>query len=61
MGVLSLLVMHLALVLGRLAEEPGLRDLGQILFDHFCKDMDHNLREMGVGDLAVPKADATHG
>jgi cytochrome b pre-mRNA-processing protein 3 len=21
----------------------------------FCRDMDHNLREMGVGDLSVPK------
>ena len=25
------------------------------LFDAFCRDMDDNLREMGVGDLAVPK------
>ena len=54
-GRFELLVMHLALVIGRLGEEPGLRNLGQFLFDHFCKDMDHNLREMGVGDLAVPK------
>jgi cytochrome b pre-mRNA-processing protein 3 len=29
--------------------------LSQALFDHFCSDMDDNLREMGVGDLAVPK------
>jgi cytochrome b pre-mRNA-processing protein 3 len=54
-GRFELLVMHLALVLNRLAEEPEIRDLGQSLFDHFCKDMDHNLRELGVGDLAVPK------
>jgi cytochrome b pre-mRNA-processing protein 3 len=27
----------------------------QTLFDHFCSDMDDNLREMGVGDQAVPK------
>ncbi len=33
----------------------GLRELGQALFDRFCQDMDHNLREMGVGDLSVPK------
>jgi cytochrome b pre-mRNA-processing protein 3 len=38
-----------------LAEEPQLRELGQALFDHFCTDMDHNLREMGIGDLSVPK------
>ncbi|HEY6023472.1 MAG TPA: ubiquinol-cytochrome C chaperone family protein [Pseudolabrys sp.] len=53
-GRFDLLVLHLALVLGRL-EEAGLKELGQALFDHFCGDMDHNLREMGVGDLAVPK------
>ena len=29
--------------------------LGQEVFDAFCDDMDANLREMGVGDLAVPK------
>jgi len=29
--------------------------LGQELFDRFCRDLDANLREMGVGDLAVPK------
>ena len=39
----------------RLADEPQLRELGQALFDHFCADMDRNLREMGVGDLSVPK------
>ena len=33
---------------------PG-RSLGQRLFDTFCRDLDDNLREMGVGDLAVPK------
>src|SRR3977135_4258385 len=27
----------------------------QALFDRFCSDMDHNLRELGTGDLAVPK------
>lgn len=29
--------------------------MGQVLFDRFCQDMDHNLREMGIGDLSVPK------
>ena len=54
-GRFDLLVMHLVLVLDRLADEPQLRELGQALFDHFCTDMDRNLREMGVGDLSVPK------
>jgi cytochrome b pre-mRNA-processing protein 3 len=54
-GRFELIVLHLALLLDRLAEEPGMRGLGQGVFDLFCQDMDHNLREMGVGDLAVPK------
>ena len=54
-GRFDLLVLHLATVLDRFADEPQLRELGQTLFDHFCTDMDHNLREMGVGDLSVPK------
>ena len=32
-----------------------MQSLGQGIFDRFCRDMDHNLREMGVGDLKVPK------
>jgi cytochrome b pre-mRNA-processing protein 3 len=54
-GRFELVVLHLALVLERLAADPTSRELGQGLFDRFCRDMDHNLREMGVGDLAVPK------
>jgi cytochrome b pre-mRNA-processing protein 3 len=54
-GRFDLIVLHLALVLDRLAQEPSLRGLGQGLFDRFCQDMDHNLREMGIGDLKVPK------
>jgi cytochrome b pre-mRNA-processing protein 3 len=54
-GRFELIVLHLMLLLDRLAEEPGLRSLGQGVFDLFCQDMDNNLREMGVGDLAVPK------
>jgi cytochrome b pre-mRNA-processing protein 3 len=53
-GRFDLLVLHLGLVLNRL-EESGLRELGQALFDRFCRDMDHNLREMGVGDMSVPR------
>jgi len=54
-GRFELIVLHLALLLDRLAEEPELRGLGQGVFDLFCQDMDNNLREMSVGDLAVPK------
>src|SRR5262249_44088820 len=54
-GRFELFVLPLAMVLDRLGDEPQLRELGQALFDHFCTDMDRNLREMGVGDLSVPK------
>ena len=54
-GRFDLIVLHLALVLDRLAQDPALRSLGQGVFDQFCQDMDHNLREMGIGDLKVPK------
>jgi cytochrome b pre-mRNA-processing protein 3 len=55
-GRFDLIVLHLVLLLHRLSgrAEAG-RDLGQELFDVFCRDLDANLREMGVGDLAVPK------
>jgi cytochrome b pre-mRNA-processing protein 3 len=54
-GRFDLIVLHLAIVLRRLAGEASSRALGQAVFDRFCRDMDHNLREMGVGDLKVPK------
>ena len=31
------------------------KSLGQLLFDAFCRDLDANLREMGVGDMGVPR------
>ena len=54
-GRFELIVLHMVLLLERLNGTPALRSLGQSVFDRFCQDMDHNLREMGVGDLAVPK------
>ena len=55
-GRFDMIVLHVCLVFRRLSgggEE--LRRLAQDVFDMFCADMDANLREMGVGDLAVPK------
>jgi cytochrome b pre-mRNA-processing protein 3 len=65
-GRFDLIVLHLVLLLRRLNGEGDAgpernrrrsadRGLGQKLFDAFCQDLDDNLREMGVGDLAVPK------
>jgi cytochrome b pre-mRNA-processing protein 3 len=53
---LDMIVLHLALVLRRLAQAAGdAPAIGQQVFDRFCQDIDDNFREMGVGDLAVPK------
>lgn len=54
-GRFDLLLMHMWLVLHRLKTAAGGTELSQALFDHFCIDLDDNLREMGVGDLTVPK------
>jgi cytochrome b pre-mRNA-processing protein 3 len=55
-GRFDMVSLHLALVLRRLqAEGVRCRDFSQGLFDLFFKDMDRTLREMGVGDISVPK------
>ena len=54
-GRFDLLLMHLWLVLRQLKSVAASKDLSQALFDHFCNDMDDNLRELGVSDLKVPK------
>jgi cytochrome b pre-mRNA-processing protein 3 len=55
-GRFELIVLHLLLLLRRLDQEGDrAKRLGQQVFDRFCQDMDQNLREMGVGDLKVPK------
>jgi cytochrome b pre-mRNA-processing protein 3 len=54
-GRLEMLMLHIVLVLRHLEDGTAEnRQLGQALFDHFCNDMDAHLREMGIGDLAVP-------
>lgn len=54
-GRFDMLVLHLWLVLRRLRDVAEGAGPSQALFDRFCSDMDANLREMGVGDLTVPK------
>lgn len=54
-GRFDLIVLHLVLLLDRMGQDDRLRPLGQGVFDRFCQDMDDNLREMGIGDLAVPR------
>jgi cytochrome b pre-mRNA-processing protein 3 len=55
-GRFDMIVVHLALVIRRLRSEAEEgRTVGQAVFDAFCADMDHNLREMGFSDMAVPR------
>jgi cytochrome b pre-mRNA-processing protein 3 len=54
-GRLEMILLHIVLLLRRLEPEPAAGPLGQAIFDLFCQDMDANLREMGIGDLAVPR------
>src|SRR5271156_572200 len=60
-GRFDLVLLHLWMVLRHLRTLPGGTELSQALFDHFCADMDANLREMAVGDLTVPKRMRTIG
>lgn len=54
-GRFDMVLLHLWMVLRLLRSVPGGEGASQALFDRFCGDMDDNLREMGVGDLTVPK------
>ena len=55
-GRLEMILIHAFLVIRRSRTgTDSMRRLGQGVFDRFCDDMDAILREMGVGDLAVPK------
>jgi len=59
-GRFDMIVLHLALVCRRLgraqrSDQAAARVVSQAVFDMFCRDMDHNLRELGVSDLGVPK------
>jgi cytochrome b pre-mRNA-processing protein 3 len=55
LGRFDMVLLHAVLVLRRLrAGEARDRALAQQLFDAFCRDMDHNLREMGISDQGVP-------
>jgi cytochrome b pre-mRNA-processing protein 3 len=54
LGRFDMVVLHAVLVVRRL-RGAGMQALGQGVFDAFCRDMDDNLREMGVSDVGVPR------
>ncbi|MGU3576363.1 ubiquinol-cytochrome C chaperone family protein [Brucellaceae bacterium C25G] len=59
LGRYEMLSLHMFLTLHRLkqggADNKILMALGQDLADEFFKDIDHSLREFGIGDQSVPK------
>jgi cytochrome b pre-mRNA-processing protein 3 len=56
LGRFEMLSLHMFLFQHRMHEEIGpSRDIAQILIDDFFTDVDHSLRELGIGDLGVPK------
>jgi len=55
-GRFDMIAMHTFLVMRRLKQgDDDAHRFSQLLFDCMFKDMDMNLREMGVGDLKVGK------
>jgi cytochrome b pre-mRNA-processing protein 3 len=55
-GRFDLIVLHVHLLFRRLTGQSAeMQAVGQGVFDRFVTDMDDSLREMGTGDLAVPK------
>ena len=56
-GRFEIYSLHVMLLLDRLRGDtgagPGVGEVSQALFDTYLKDLDHALRELGVGDLSV--------
>jgi cytochrome b pre-mRNA-processing protein 3 len=56
LGRFEMLSLHMFLFLHRCRrDEAALRDLAQQLTDDFFTEVDHSLRELGIGDMGVPK------
>ena len=56
LGRFEMLSLHMFLFLHRMREETGVAHaLAQDLTDDFFTDVDHSLRELGIGDMGVPK------
>lgn len=54
-GRFEMVVLHTVLVVDRLQTDAEAAEIAQEVFDVYCTDMDRSLREMGVGDMGVPK------
>lgn len=54
-GRFDLLLLHIFLILHPIMEQENYAEISQALFDITFKDMDQTLREVGVGDVGIPK------
>ncbi len=55
-GRLEMLLLHVFLIWNRIEDQAGHdRRLGQFLFDSTFRNLDISLRNMGIGDLSVPR------
>lgn len=56
LGRFEMLSLHMFLFQHRIYGEEGpSRDVAQVLIDEFFMDVEHSLRELGIGDMGVPK------
>jgi cytochrome b pre-mRNA-processing protein 3 len=56
LGRFEMLSLHMFLFQHRMHAEAGASwDIAQILIDDFFEDVDHSLRELGIGDMGIPK------
>ncbi len=56
LGRYEMVSLHMFLVQHRLRGETGAAgDVAQALIDEFFLEVDHSLRELGIGDVGVPK------
>lgn len=54
-GRFDLLLLHIFIILHHIMDHDDYEPISQALFDVMFKDMDQTLREMGIGDVGVPK------
>ncbi|MFU0503714.1 ubiquinol-cytochrome C chaperone family protein [Pseudaminobacter sp. NGMCC 1.201702] len=56
LGRFEMLSLHMFLFQHRVRGEAGaLREIAQILTDDFFAEVEHSLRDLGIGDMGVPK------
>ncbi|WP_292894866.1 ubiquinol-cytochrome C chaperone family protein [Nitratireductor sp.] len=57
LGRFEMIALHMILFLRRVRNEEGaaVRDVAQEVTDVFFADVEHAIRELGIGDLGVPK------